>query len=46
MSPPLYAADIPQRSLFEDSDRATPWDLRKLDTILQASIPPSTLNPS
>jgi jumonji domain-containing protein 2 len=38
MRPPLYAADIPGRSLFDDEAR--PWDMRDLDTLLQRSIAP------
>eukprot|EP00802_Teleaulax_amphioxeia_P007131 Tamp_07137.p1 GENE.Tamp_07137~~Tamp_07137.p1 ORF type:complete len:555 (+),score=69.93 Tamp_07137:323-1987(+) len=37
MSPPLYASDVADRSLF--AGEAGPWDLRGLDTLLQRSIP-------
>jgi len=38
MTPPLYAADVADRSLFDHT--AKPWDVRDLDTLLQRSIPP------
>ena len=39
MSPPLYAADVQNCSLFCDEVCAGAWDMRNLKTILQQALP-------